>query len=87
MSLNYFIDGVVFALARAFSIFIVYITFVYKWFSKMIFQILYAKDVDQRSVTFEKSIEMGNEYQRRTKAVIIRSLIIKHNISVKVNNT
>ena len=53
----------------------------------MIFQILYAKDVDQRSVTFEKSIEMGNEYQRRTKAVIIRSLIIKHNISVKVNNT
>jgi COP9 signalosome complex subunit 1 len=47
-------------------------------------KILYAKDVDQRSVTFEKSIEMGKEYQKRTKAVILRSLIMKYNISVKV---
>lgn len=48
-------------------------------------QILYAKDVDQRSVTFEKSIEMGKEYQKRTRAVVLRSLIMKFNISVKVN--
>ena len=48
-------------------------------------KILYAKDVDQRSVTFEKSIEMGKEYQKRTRAVILRSLIMKYNISVKVN--
>ena len=47
-------------------------------------QILYAKDVDQRSVTFEKSIEMGKDYQKRTRAVILRSLIMKYNISVKV---
>ena len=50
-------------------------------------QILYAKDVDQRSVTFEKSIEMGKEYQKRTRAVVLRSLIMKFNISVKVNIT
>lgn len=31
------------------------------------FQILYAKDTDQRSSTFEKSFAMGKEYQRRTK--------------------
>lgn len=49
-------------------------------------KILYAKDVDQRSFTFEKSIEMGNEYQKRTKAIILRSLIMKHNITVKSQN-
>lgn len=47
-------------------------------------KILYAKDVDQRSSTFEKSIEMGKEYQKRTKAVILRTLVMKYNISVKV---
>ncbi len=49
-------------------------------------QILYAKDIDQRSATFEKSIEMGKEYQKRTKAVILRSLIMKYNICVKVKS-
>ena len=48
------------------------------------FKILYAKDVEQRSFTFEKSIEMGKEYQKRTKAIILRSLIMKYNINVKV---
>jgi hypothetical protein len=53
---------------------------------KFYFQkILYAKDVDQRSSTFEKSIEMGKEYQKRTKAVILRTLVMKYNISVKVS--
>jgi len=46
-------------------------------------KILYAKDVEQRSFTFEKSIEMGKEYQKRTKAIILRSLIMKYNINVK----
>lgn len=50
-------------------------------------KILLAKDVDQRSYTFEKSIEMGNEYQKRTKAIILRSLIMKHNITVKAQNS
>lgn len=49
-------------------------------------KILYAKDVDQRSFTFENSIEMGREYQRRTKAIILRSLIMKYNITVKSQN-
>ena len=48
-------------------------------------KILIAKDVDQRSTTFEKSIEMGKEYRNRTKAIILRSLILKHYISVKVS--
>lgn len=47
-------------------------------------KILYAKDVDQRSATFEKSIEMGKEYQKRTKAIVLRTLVMKYNITVKV---
>jgi len=47
-------------------------------------QILYAKDTDQRSTTFEKSLEMGREYQRRTKALILRSAVLKNQINVKV---
>lgn len=49
-------------------------------------KILYAKDVEQRSFTFEKSIEMGKEYQKRTKAIVLRSLIMKYNIIVKSQN-
>lgn len=30
-------------------------------------QILYAKDVDQRSTTFEKTLLMGKEFQHRSK--------------------
>ena len=55
-----------------------------KSFNFIYFQILYAKDVDQRTVTFERSLEMGKEHQKRTKAVVLRSLIMKYNISVKV---
>ncbi len=48
------------------------------------FQILYAKDIDQRSTTFEKSVVIGREYQRRTKALILRSAMLKNQIHVKV---
>jgi COP9 signalosome complex subunit 1 len=34
--------------------------------------------VDQRTVTFEKAIEMGKEWQKRTKALILRSAILKN---------
>ena len=47
-------------------------------------QILYAKDTDQRSTTFEKSFTMGQEYQRRTKALILRAAVLKNQINVKV---
>lgn len=46
-------------------------------------KILYAKDVDKRSFTFEKSIDMGKEYQKRTRSVVLRSLLVKNNIIVK----
>ncbi|CAE1154959.1 GPS1 [Acanthosepion pharaonis] len=45
-------------------------------------KILYAKDIDQRSSTFEKSIAMGQEYERRTKAMILRSALIKYHLLV-----
>ncbi|XP_076345197.1 COP9 signalosome complex subunit 1-like [Tachypleus tridentatus] len=46
-------------------------------------KILYAKDIDQRSTTFEKSLNMGLQYQRRTKALILRSAMLKNQIHVK----
>ncbi|XP_070579826.1 COP9 signalosome complex subunit 1-like isoform X4 [Ptychodera flava] len=46
-------------------------------------KILYARDVDQRSTTFEKSLAMGKAYQRRTKALILRSAMLKNGIHVK----
>ncbi|XP_050392153.1 COP9 signalosome complex subunit 1 isoform X1 [Patella vulgata] len=46
-------------------------------------KILYAKDIDERSTTFEKAVAMGKEYQRRSKALILRSAVIKNQIHVK----
>ncbi|XP_016839355.1 COP9 signalosome complex subunit 1 [Nasonia vitripennis] len=46
-------------------------------------KILYAKDVDQRSTTFEKSISLGKEYRRRTRLLILRAAILKNQIQVK----
>src|SRR2546422_1263218 len=43
-------------------------------------KILYAKDVDQRTVTFTRAIEMGQEWQRRTKALILRSAMLKNGL-------
>ncbi|XP_022089317.1 COP9 signalosome complex subunit 1-like isoform X2 [Acanthaster planci] len=50
-------------------------------------KILYARDVDQRSSTFEKSLAMGLAFQRRTKALILRSAMLKNNIIVKFANS
>lgn len=47
-------------------------------------KILYAKDADQRSCTFEKAVNVGKEYQRRTKMLILRAAILKNQIHVKV---
>ncbi|KAK7167918.1 hypothetical protein R3I94_002094 [Phoxinus phoxinus] len=46
-------------------------------------KILYARDVDQRSTTFEKSIQMGKEFQRRAKAMILRAAVLRNQIHVK----
>lgn len=46
-------------------------------------KILYAKEVDQRSTTFEKSLAVGKEYQRRTRMLVLRAAMLKHQIHVK----
>ncbi|XP_046993044.1 COP9 signalosome complex subunit 1 isoform X1 [Schistocerca americana] len=46
-------------------------------------KILYAKEIDQRSTTFEKSLAVGREYQRRTRMLILRAAMLKHQIHVK----
>ncbi|XP_013408510.1 COP9 signalosome complex subunit 1 [Lingula anatina] len=45
--------------------------------------VLYAKDIDQRSSTFDKALQKGKDYQRRTKALILRSAMLKNQIHVK----
>ncbi|KAF4797415.1 COP9 signalosome complex subunit 1 [Turdus rufiventris] len=50
-------------------------------------KILYARDVDQRSTTFEKSLLMGKEFQRRAKAMILRAAVLRNQIHVKVCET
>lgn len=51
---------------------------------RLALQILYARDVDQRSTTFEKSLLMGKEFQRRAKAMILRAAVLRNQIHVKV---
>ncbi|XP_060519816.1 COP9 signalosome complex subunit 1 [Cylas formicarius] len=46
-------------------------------------KILFAKDVDQRSTTFEKSLTIGKEYQRRTRMLILRAAVLKNKIQVQ----
>jgi COP9 signalosome complex subunit 1 len=46
-------------------------------------KILYAKNIDQRSVTFERSLRMGEEYERRTKLMMLRAAIVRVQIQVK----
>lgn len=50
-------------------------------------KILYAKNIDQRSVTFEKSLKMGEEYERRTKLMILRAAMVRAQITVKVSKS
>ena len=49
-------------------------------------KVLLAQDVDQRSQIFSKAVEMCDMYQRRAKMLLLRSAILKANISVKVFN-
>ena len=46
-------------------------------------KILFAREVDQRSTTFEKAIKMGKEYDKRAKALIIRAAVVSNQIYVK----
>jgi COP9 signalosome complex subunit 1 len=40
--------------------------------------------MDQRSITFERSLKIGEEYERRTKLMILRAAMLKAHIQVKV---
>jgi COP9 signalosome complex subunit 1 len=46
-------------------------------------QVLYAQDIDLRSATFEKALEMATLHQRRSRMTILRSAILKNNIFIK----
>ncbi|KAK6312489.1 hypothetical protein J4Q44_G00181530 [Coregonus suidteri] len=41
------------------------------------------RDVDQRGHTFQKSVHMGKEFQRRAKAMILRAAVLRNQIHVK----
>jgi len=46
-------------------------------------RVLLAQDVDQRSQTFSRAVEMSRLYSRRARTLVLRSAILKANISVK----
>lgn len=45
-------------------------------------KIMYARNVDQRSAVFQKALEFGETYQLRTKALLIRSMLQRHNVLI-----
>jgi len=45
--------------------------------------VLLAQDVDQRSQTFARAVEMSKLYSRRARTLVLRSAILKANMSVK----
>lgn len=47
-------------------------------------KIVYARDTDQRSSSFEKAIAVAQKYRRRTKMLVLRAAILKNQIHVKV---
>jgi len=46
-------------------------------------KVLLAQDVDQRSQTFEKAVDMADQYTRRARSIVLRSALLRANISVK----
>nr|XP_026689416.1 COP9 signalosome complex subunit 1 [Ciona intestinalis] len=47
-------------------------------------KILHARDTDDRSLTFARTLDLGKEYLHRTKALILRNAVIRNNISVQI---
>jgi len=50
-------------------------------------KILFARTTNQRSATFEKALLMGEEYQRQTKAMLLRINLMKHDFIVRPPRT
>lgn len=46
-------------------------------------KILHARDTDQRSLTFEKTIQVGEDYLKRVKAMILRAAVLRNNLHVQ----
>uniref|UniRef100_A0A1A9ZDX0 PCI domain-containing protein n=1 Tax=Glossina pallidipes TaxID=7398 RepID=A0A1A9ZDX0_GLOPL len=46
-------------------------------------KILYAKETDQRSSTFERALAMGRDYKRRSRMLVLRAALLKSHIHVK----
>jgi len=46
-------------------------------------KVLYARHTDQRNLTFEKAVKMGEEYERNTKGMILRMNLLKSDFIVK----
>jgi len=44
---------------------------------------LYARQTDQRTATFDKSLKMGDEYQSNTKTLLLRINLLKNDFVVK----
>jgi COP9 signalosome complex subunit 1 len=46
-------------------------------------KILYARQTDQRSATFQNALKMGEEYERNTKSMLLRMNLMRNDFSVK----
>ncbi|CAA7023005.1 unnamed protein product [Microthlaspi erraticum] len=48
-------------------------------------KILYARHADQRNATFQKVLQMGNEFDRDVRAMMLRANLLKHEYHAKAN--
>ena len=46
-------------------------------------KILYARHADQRSATFQKVLQMGNEFDRDVRSMMLRANLLKHEYHAK----
>jgi COP9 signalosome complex subunit 1 len=46
-------------------------------------KILYARHADQRSSSFQKALQVGADFQRDTKALLLRANLMQHDFVVK----
>lgn len=44
---------------------------------------MYARKTDQRSVTFEKTLKVGDEYQVNAKSMLLRLNLLRNDLSVR----
>ncbi|UYV71282.1 GPS1 [Cordylochernes scorpioides] len=47
-------------------------------------KILYAKDIDQRSTTFQRFLSTAREFSKRNTALVLRAAMLRNHINIKV---